>query len=123
MKKTIKIIAFFLLLALAIWCGIVMINRIVDALRYISYLSTAAVSAGSAKTIIRNLIAGILPHFCVFVLLLLNAFFILFDFYFQEPMFKFQAKIKANREAKREQAKQKRYDKLKSKIEKMESDE
>ena len=122
MKKTVKIIAFVILLALAVLCGAVIISRIVDTARYISYLTDAAVSSIAVKKNIKNLIIGIIPHFSVFILLLLNAFFILLDFYFQEQMFKFQAKIKTNCELKREQSKQKKYDKLKSKIEKMESD-
>ena len=118
MKKTIKIIAFVLLLALAVWSGIVTIDLILQAVWYVNHANPNA-SEEAIKSITKGFITDIFPYFAVFILLILIAFFIMFDFYFKDSIFNIKSKL----EKAREKSKQKKYDKLKSKIEKMESDE
>ena len=133
MKKTIKIITVSIMLLFALVFTILIVERTIDTYKYIKGAIQLNVTEEYIRSIFLTRLGITLAQIGVLMLVLFNAFFILFDFYFQEPMFKFQAKIKANyeanrerikanREAKREQAKQKKYSKLKSKIEKMESD-
>ena len=126
MKKTVKIIAFVLLLALAVCCAAIIIKEIAYVSKQIESWKIASDGIGlkqHIETLIQNTVSDLLLHFVALLLLVLNAFFILFDFYCLEPVFNFQVKMKARREAKREESKQKKYAKLKSKIEKIESDE
>ncbi len=137
MKKTVKIIAVLVLLVLAVFCAVIITKEIIYVSKQIESWKIPEYEGTWLKqhieTLIKKTISDLLIHFVALILLVINAFFILFDFYFQGPIFDFQAKIKANyeasrerikanREAKREIAKQKKYSKLKSKIEKMESD-
>lgn len=138
MKKTVKIIVFVLLLALAVCCAAIIIKEIAYVSKQIESWKIPEYEGTWLKphieTLIKNTISDLLIHFVALILLVINAFFILFDFYFQGPIFDFQAKIKVNYEAirgrikanceiRRKKSKQKKYEKLKSKIEKMESDE
>ena len=133
MKKTVKIGVCILLFLMAIAIGIIIAFEIVTAID----IGRIVISQGFEDyitTLFWNTITNTVHHFVAFVLLIVNAFFIMFDFYFKDPLFRFQEKmkasyetklkkIKANREIRRKKSKQKKYDKLKSKIEKMESDE
>ena len=133
MKKTVIIGGCILLFLMAIAIGIIIAFEIVTAID----IGRIVISQGFEDyitTLFWNTITNTVHHFVAFVLLIVNAFFIMFDFYFKDPLFRFQEKmkasyetklekIKANREIRRKKSKQKKYDKLKSKIEKMESDE
>ncbi len=118
MKKTIKIIAVVLLFALSIWCGIVTVTLIFEAAQYISAISKHE-STEVVKSITKGFVTKIMPYCAVFIMLVLNAFFILFDFYFQESILIIKSKIENNKE----KAQQRKVSRLKAKIKKIEGDE
>jgi len=99
-----------LLLALAVCCASIIIKEIAYVSKQIESWKIASDGIGlkqHIETLIQNTVSDLLLHFVALLLLVLNAFFILFDFYCLEPVFNFQVKMKARREAKREESKQK----------------
>lgn len=122
MKKTVKIIAFVLLIVLFVGCLVLPICKVVERAEWLDGFKDLAGEdryREELKTTIKDFVFLFYPYFVLLILLALNAFFIFYDSSFQDSIHNFKTKCIE----KREQAKQKKYSKLKSKIEKMESDE
>ena len=121
--KKVKIIAILVLTVLAIGCIILPLAKIITEIKMLNNVKAMGKTElyeYEVKVVAKSLIFFTYPYFVLFTLLIFNICFIVFDFSLSAFSFhNFKLKVKKMQE----KSKQQKYDRLKSKIEKMESDE
>ena len=121
MKKVLKIIAFVLLIALAVTSCYLMVQRTVEVVNFLKFLKdkmTEEAFKEDLQTRIKTLIFDIFPHLVNTVLLLIAAFSMYRGYSFKDFLGEMKSEICVYKRKKRE----KRLKRLKSKIKEIEDD-